>query len=80
MVWQDWVITSSQVFFLLALIPTIRSPHNKPPLSTAAVTAFFMTVLVPTILTLKLYLSTGVTAALAVGWWIIAIQVWRKRR
>lgn len=79
MLWQDMVITASQIFFLLALIPTIKSPDEKPPLTTAATTAFFMSTLVPTVFTLELYLSASVTALLAAGWWTIAWQVWRKR-
>ena len=78
MIWQDVVITMSQLFFLLALIPTIRSSDQKPPLSTALITALFMTVLVPTMFTLHLYLSVAMTSGLTVGWWIIAFQVWRR--
>lgn len=80
MIWQDAVITASQVFFLLALIPTIRSQNEKPPLSTAAMTAFFMSVLVPTTYSLDIYVGSLTTAALAVGWWIISWQVWKKRK
>ena len=79
MIWQDVVITVSQVFFLVALVPTIKSQYEKPPFSTAAMTAFFMSVLVPTVLTLGLYLSAVVTTALALGWWTIAWQVWKKK-
>jgi hypothetical protein len=80
MIWQDVVITASQVFFLIALIPTIRSKKEKPPLFTAAMTAFFMTVLVPTTYSLKIYLGTFTNTALAFGWWVVAWQVWRNKR
>lgn len=80
MLWEDIVIGGSQLSFLVGLIPTILSRDEKPPLSTSLTTAFFMSVLVAPSVSLGLYSSVVVTTALAIGWWIIAWQVWRKRR
>lgn len=79
MIWQDVVISICQLFFLFALIPTIRSKTEKPALSTALMTAFFMSVLAPTVFTLDLYLNTIVTILIAICWWTIAWQVWSQR-
>jgi hypothetical protein len=77
MSWQDLVITACQVCFVFALIPTIRS-GKKPPLSTAAMNATIMTIMVIPLFSMKLYLSAITLSLTALGWWIISFQVWKK--
>ena len=61
MLWQDYVIAISQIFFVFALIPSIRT-NNKPALLTSTTYALIITVIASCLLSLGLWFSA------ATGW------------
>jgi hypothetical protein len=78
--WQDYVMTAGQWIFTVALVPTIRHPRNKPPVSTSLLTIVLLLVYVGTYASLHLLISSLSTLALALAWGIIAVQRFRLDR
>jgi hypothetical protein len=78
-IWQDGVFTLGQLTFFLALIPTIRA-EEKPSFTTGVITSLVLTVYIPTVWTLGLYVSVFFTTLLACGWWLLTFQSWKKSR
>jgi len=72
--WQDYVIAAVQWTFVLALIPTIRHPINKPAFLTSLLTAVLMLVLGFAFSTLKLWNGVASSIALGMGWGLLAYQ------
>ena len=60
----------------VALIPSIRSHDEKPPLATSVPTAAFLTSFCIAFLTLGLWLAMAGVWSGAVCWWILA---WQRR-
>ena len=77
MVWQDIVLSVGMWIFVIALIPTLRG-KEKPALSTSIVTSAVLAVFVLTYATLELWLSTIASAVIAVLWFVLAAQKYRK--
>ena len=79
MLWQDVVFTFGQLFFFICLIPTIRA-KEKPAFLTGAGTAMVLTIYIPTLWTLHLYVSVVFTVLLAAAWWLLAYQSWCRKK
>ena len=77
MSWQDWVISICGIIIIFSLIPTIKG-EDKPALSTCIVTAIIITIVATTMLTLSLWLSAIVNYIIAVGWYILMYQQYKK--
>jgi len=75
MLWQDIVISISQLILFIGLIPSIKSAQ-KPALSTSVISASAVTVITITLGTLYLWLSVVTASLIAGGWWILAWQSW----
>lgn len=77
--WQDIVMTIGQFVFAVALIPTIRA-KEKPAWTTCLSTATVLSVYVPTLYSLELYISVIATVLVALCWWILFFQSIGKKR
>jgi hypothetical protein len=75
---QDYIFGIGQLLLFAALIPSILSNH-KPALSTSLITATIVSIFVFTFATLDLWFGAISTATIAIGWWILAIQKWRRK-
>jgi hypothetical protein len=78
--WQDYVIALVQWLFLIALVPSIRHPLNKPPLSSCIMTSVCGYVLCFTFGSLHLLNSTLASGALATAWALLAYQRYKLDR
>lgn len=79
MVWQDYVIASAQIGFVIALVPTIRS-QNKPPKATSLMTVMLLTVITFCLFTLHLYFSSITAFAIDITWAVIWLQTVKSDR
>ena len=77
MSWQDILLTFGQLFFFVALLPSIIGA-DKPALWTSLMTGGVLSIFVFTFLTLDLVFSGAATALVAAGWYVLAYQKWRK--
>jgi hypothetical protein len=75
--WQDALIAVGNFLMAAALIPSIRSRDEKPPLASSVPTAMFLTSFGVAFLTLGLWLAMAGVWSGAVCWWILA---WQRRR
>ena len=75
--WQDYIIAACQWIFILALIPAIRHPSDKPPLSSSLLTGLLLAVLAATFFTLELWNGTLSCLALAATWFFLGYQRWK---
>ncbi len=75
--WQDWVLTLTQIIFMVSLVPTILHPTKKPAFITALVTAPTIFVVVYVYFSLELWWSMAAAFILATEWSILAYQRWR---
>lgn len=73
MSWQDVTILISEVFFAIALFPSIMS-KDKPALITSVLNAFFLVVLAFTNYTLNLYGATVGFIVVGGLWFVLAVQ------
>jgi hypothetical protein len=74
--WQDVLIAVGNFLMAAALIPSIRSHNEKPPLFTSVSTAAFLSSFGVAFLTLGLWLAMAGVWSGAVAWWILA---WQRR-
>lgn len=77
MMWQDVIMTLGQFVFFIALIPIIKATE-KPTVSTCLITAIVLTVYIPTLWTLSLFISVAATSLVALAWWVLFFQSWLK--
>lgn len=75
--WQDTVIATIQWLFVVALIPAILHPTQKPPLWSSVMTAALMGLLSFTFWTLHLVNATLSASAVTASWCVLAIQRWK---
>lgn len=75
--WQDWVIAAIQWIFVLALIPSLRHPTNKLPLSSSLLTGVLLLVLSGVFFTLSLWNGTLSSFVLSIAWLLLAWQRWK---
>lgn len=71
--WQDVVIAVGSMCFSIALVPALRAGSDKPPIFTAAFTAFWLLIYVVVFASLSLWfaaITAGVNGILwtAIGW------------
>jgi hypothetical protein len=78
MIWQDIIITIANILMGYALIPQIykgfKSRKNYITVQTGIITTIALYIMGTTFLTLKLYLSSGITLFNAILWMILLIQ------
>jgi len=77
MTWQDYVLTAGSWVFIIALIPTLRG-KEKPQILTSVVTGCILVVYASVYATLGLWLSVISTSVLALSWFTLAVQKWKK--
>ncbi len=77
MSWQDILIATGNFFMAIALVPSMRSREEKPPLATSLPTAAFLTAFGVAFLTLGLWLAMAGVWSGAACWWVLA---WQRRR
>ncbi len=71
--WQDLVISVCQLFFVIAMIPSIRS-NDKPALTTSIMNVILVAIITVCLFTLKLWFSSFTAALVGLTWSILAIQ------
>lgn len=76
--WQDIVMTIGQFVFAFSLIPTIIG-KEKPAWTTCMLSAIVLTIYIPTLYTLGLYISVVATILVAIGWWILFFQSMKNK-
>jgi uncharacterized membrane protein len=76
LMWQDYIFTIGSLFFIVGLIPALRSV-DKPPVKTSLITGFWLAVFALTYISLGLYLSMVVTAITSFCWFTLAWQKYR---
>jgi hypothetical protein len=79
MFWQDYVIASVQIGFVIALLPSLLG-DDKPAETTSFLNAGLLAVLVVCEFTLKLYFSTVTVALTALAWAILGVQKLRENK
>ena len=77
MTWQELVLTFGEIFFSLALIPTLLS-KDKPQIWTSILTAFLAFSFSLTYLSLSLPIAAIAAIINALAWSILAIQRYRQ--
>lgn len=75
--WQDIVISIGQILFGVALLPSIFG-KGKPHWGTSLLTAFILTVFTYTFWTLALTYGAVTSGIVALCWWILFFQVFKK--
>lgn len=73
MQWQDIVISVAQIFFVVALIPSIKG-NDKPALATSTMNTVLVSIIAVTQLTLNLWFSAVTAMAIAAGHLTLTIQ------
>lgn len=66
--WQDYVFTTGQLFFMIALVPTIRGAQ-KPETSTSLLNTTVLLVFAATHFSLQLWFAS-VTTLIVAGQWL----------
>lgn len=74
MLWQDIVLTISQIIFFFALFPTILSKNSKPSISTSIINTVVLLIVGFVNISLKLYGFAFGVFLLSVAWGILAVQ------
>ncbi len=77
--WQDYVMTIGQFTFAFSLIPTIMG-KEKPAWTTCIMSSIVLTIYIPTLYTLGLYVSVIATVLVAIGWWILFFQSIKRNK
>jgi hypothetical protein len=78
--WQDWIIVSLQIGFIVALWPMFRKDAHRPDFWSAVMTAAFVTIFVYVYATMEFWRTVFFTSILALEWWALAILQWPKRQ
>lgn len=73
MQWQDLVLTSGQIVFTMALLPTVLG-KDKPAFSTSLINGIFLTIFTFTFMSLSLWLTAAGAAGTGIMWFILAYQ------
>jgi hypothetical protein len=71
--WQDFVFTIGSLFFIVALVFSVRSP-DKPPVRTSVITGFWLVVFSVVYATLSLPLAAVTSAISGLLWFTLAVQ------
>jgi len=78
--WQDAVIVGIQVILIIALVPTLLHPNQKPTVSTSLMNFVPLIILSITYLTLELIGSAIAGTILALEWGFLAYQRYRLNK
>ena len=78
--WQDYLLMIVQWAFVAALVPAILHPTNKPPFSTALISAMGLFVISFAVGTLELWLASASAAANGIAWCVLAYQRYRLNK
>lgn len=78
MIWQDLVFVVGNIFFMIALIPSIKS-KNKPSFYTSFASSIILLAFSFTLASLELWASAIVTLIVAVLWIILAVQKYKSK-
>ena len=73
MVWQDWILTTGSILFIIALAPSVFS-KDKPALTTSLLTGTVLAVFAFVYGTLHLWLAATTTSITSFTWFILAYQ------
>ena len=73
MVWQDWILTTGSILFIIALAPSVFS-KDKPALTTSLLTGTVLAVFAFVYATLSLWLAALTVAITSLTWFILAYQ------
>jgi len=79
MVWQDFVLTSGSIAFIIALAPSVLS-KDKPALTTSLLTGTVLAIYAFVYVTLSLWLTTITVAITSLTWFILAYQKYRMNK
>lgn len=79
MTWQDITIGIGQFMFAVALIPAIRDPRNKPPISTCMATFILLIVFAFAYSSMQMWITTASVLLCACGWFALAWQQGRRK-
>lgn len=79
MIWQDFVIATAQIFFIVALIPSLTT-KDKPALATSTMNMTLVWIVAATQFTLHLWFSTLTAFAIGIGHMTLAVQKSRINR
>lgn len=77
-VWQDAVLTTGSVVFLLALFPSLRNEKAKPAMLTSVLTGWVLLVYAVVYASLSLWFSVITTVVTAILWFILAMQKYKQ--
>ncbi len=75
LIWQDAVLMIGNIFFLIALVPSVLG-ENKPSKWTSLITATTLTTFAVVYFTLSLSYATIATTLSALAWRVLCIQKW----
>ncbi len=78
--WQDAVITGTQLVLLLSFLPTVFHPTHKPVFSTCLVTTLCLFSFAFVYFTLEFWFATITGGALAALWSIVTVQRYRLNK
>ena len=73
MVWQDIIIAAAQIFFIVALIPSLTT-KDKPALTTSVMNTILVWSIAATQCTLHLWFSAVTAGAIGIGHATLAVQ------
>lgn len=76
--WQDIILSVGQYIFVIALLPSVFG-KDKPALSSSLLTGSILAVFSVVYATLGLWSSTIASVVVAVTWFILAWQQYRKK-
>lgn len=79
MIWQDVVLSTGQLVFVIALLPAVIG-EEKPPFWTCIITGLTILIFAFTFTTLGLLWSAFTSAMAGVIWLLLAWQSWKLRR
>lgn len=77
--WQDLVLASATVAFIVALLPTVLSRTEKPALPTSILTTAILVIVTVAYVTLALWVTAVVTSIETFLWATLAVQTLRIR-
>ncbi len=78
--WQDWVISGTQIVLLLSFLPTVFHPTQKPVLSTCFVTTLCLASFAFVYFTLEFWFAAVTGTVLTILWGIVTVQRYRLNK
>lgn len=79
MYWQDIILTIGQYILVIALLPSVFG-KDKPALSSSLLTGTIVVIFTGVYATLGLVSSAVASSAIALTWFILAWQQYRKNK